>query len=136
MDSLSIEEVDNLKFLGFYFDHRLTWSSMIENMSTYFRQRMGALYRVIDFLGPRGLAVAFKSFVRPVCEYGSVAIMGASTTHLSKLDAIQKMAEKLSSLTAFLPCGQCCGPTLYISYLISEVDGLYNHFVQLLPLLH
>jgi len=31
--------------------------------------------------------------VRHVCEYGSVAIMGALTTHLSKLDTIQKMAE-------------------------------------------
>ena len=34
MDSLSIEDVDKLKILGFYFDRRLTWSSMIENKST------------------------------------------------------------------------------------------------------
>ena len=60
-----IDEVDNLKILGFHFD-------------------------------PRGFIVAYKSFVRPVCEYGSVAIMGASATHLSKLDFIQKMAERFS----------------------------------------
>ena len=34
MDSLSIKDVDKLKILGFYFDRRLTWSSMIENKST------------------------------------------------------------------------------------------------------
>jgi len=37
---------------------------------------MGALYHVRDFLGPRGSIVAYKSFVRPVCEYGSVTLMG------------------------------------------------------------
>ena len=34
MDSFSIQEVDSLKILGFYFDRRLTWSSMIESMAT------------------------------------------------------------------------------------------------------
>ena len=60
---------------------------------------MGALYHARDYLCPRGLAVAFKTLVSPVCKYGSVAIMGASATHLSKLDTIQKMAEKLSEYT-------------------------------------
>ena len=89
-----IDEVDNLKILGFHLDRKLTWSTMVDSMSTRCRQRMGALYRVRDFLGSRGFIVAYKSFVRPVCEYGSVAIMGASATHLSKLDSIQKMAER------------------------------------------
>ena len=48
------------------------------------------------FLGPRGLAVALKSIVRPACEYSSVAVIGASATHLSKLDVVQILAEKLS----------------------------------------
>jgi len=74
----------------------MTRSTMVDNMSTRCLQRMGALYRVRDFLGPRGFTVAYKSFVRPVCEYGSVAIMGASATHLSKPDSIQKMAERFS----------------------------------------
>jgi len=57
---------------------------------------MGALYHSKDYLGPKGLAIAFKAFVRPVCEYGNVAIIGASPTHLSKLD---KQAERLSGST-------------------------------------
>jgi len=98
---------------------------------------MEALYRVRDFLGARGFAIAFKSFVRPICEFGNVAIMGASATHSSKLDAIQKMAEKLSDCT-FLHCILAVRLVLlvyFVSYLISEVKGLYNSFVQLLPLL-
>jgi len=59
---------------------------MVDSMSTCCRQRIGALYHGKEFLGLRGFIVAYKSFVRPVCEYGSVAIMGASATHLSKLN--------------------------------------------------
>ena len=36
---------------------------------------------------------------RPICEYGNVVFMGASATHLHKLDSIQKMAEKLCGTT-------------------------------------
>ena len=41
-------------------------------------------------------AVAFRSFVRPVCEYGVVAFMDALTTHLSKFDKVKKWAERIS----------------------------------------
>ena len=67
---------------------------------------MEVLYHVRDNLGPRGLAVAFKSFVRPVCEYGNV---GACATHLSSLDIIQKMAEKLSECTFSSLHSHCAG---------------------------
>ena len=56
----------------------MTRSTMVDNMSTGCLKKMGNLYRARDFLGPRGFTVAYKSFVRPVCEYGSVAIIGAS----------------------------------------------------------
>ena len=90
---------------------------MIENMSTHCRQKMGTLYHVRDFLGPRGLAVAFKSFVRPVCEYFSVAVMGAAATLLSKLDMVLKMAEKLS---------ECAFPSLHACREASAVGLLYK----------
>ena len=96
MPSLPIKEVESLKILGFYFDKKLTWNTMISQLSTRCRQRMGALFRMREYLGPNGLAVAFRSFVRPVCEYGGVAFMGASATHLSKFDKMQKLAERIS----------------------------------------
>ena len=87
---------------------------MVDSMS---RQKMGALYRARDFLGPRGFIVVYKSFVRPVYEYGSVAIMGASATHLSKLDSIQKMAERF--------CG-CEFPSLHSHCKASAVGLLHK----------
>ena len=69
MATLPIEEVDVLKILGVYFDRKLTWGHMIDQLTVRCRQRLGALFRVREYLGQSGLAVAYKSFVRPVCEY-------------------------------------------------------------------
>ena len=95
MDTLSIAEVDVLKVLGIYFDRKLTWSYVIDQLATQSHQRLGAVYCVREYLGQSGLTIAFKSFVRPICEYDNIA----SATHLHKLDLIQKMAERLCSIT-------------------------------------
>ena len=72
---------------------------MIDQLTTRCRQRLGALFRVREYLGQSGLVAAYKSFVRPVCEYGSVIFMGASAVHLHKLDAVQKAAERLCQVS-------------------------------------
>ena len=103
---------------------------MIENMSTRCQQRMGVLYRVRDFLCPRHLPVAFKSFVRPVCEYGSVAVMGAAATHLMQYR--QWLRNRVN--VHFPHCIFAVRPVLwayFVSCLISEVEGLYSSFVRL-----
>ena len=65
MATLPIDEVDVLKILGIYFDQKLLWSHMIDQLVTRCRQRLGALYRIRDYLGQSGIATAFRSFVRP-----------------------------------------------------------------------
>ena len=99
MGALSITEVEVLKILGVHYDCKLTWSHMIDQLSTRARQRLGAIFRVGDYLGQSGLIIAYKSFVRPICEYSNVVFMGASATHLHKLDLIQRMAERLCGVT-------------------------------------
>ena len=57
MDALSITEVDELKILGINFDHKLTWSYMIDQLATRFCQRLGAVYHVKKYLGQSGLTI-------------------------------------------------------------------------------
>jgi len=64
MDSLPTEEVDTLKILGFCFDRKLTWSSMILYVYTLSTENRGTIW----------------CYKFSVCKYGSVAIMGASAT--------------------------------------------------------
>ena len=80
MATLPIDEVDVLKILGIYFDRKLLWSHMIDQLVIRCCQRLGALYRIRDYLGQNGIVTAFRSFVRPVCEYGNIIFMGACYT--------------------------------------------------------
>ena len=54
---------------------------MIDQLITHCRQRLGALYHIREYLDQSGFTVAYKFFVRPVCEYGGVIFMGASAVH-------------------------------------------------------
>ena len=96
------------EILGVYFDRKLTWGHMIDQLTVRCRQRLGALFRVREYLGQGGLAVAYKSFVRLVCEYGCVIFMGASAVHLHKLDAVQKAAGRLCQISFQPLSSRCC----------------------------
>ena len=88
MDGIPIVEVETLSVLGFRFDHCLTWAAMIDKMVSRSRQRLGCLRRILDYLDANALQLAYKAFIRPIMEYGNVAIMGASATQLGRLDAV------------------------------------------------
>ena len=69
MATCPIDEIDTLKILGIHFDCKLLCSHMIDQLVTRCRQGLSALYRIRDYLGQSGIVTAFRSFVRPVCEY-------------------------------------------------------------------
>ena len=92
MNNVLIRDSKVLSILGFHFDSRLTWSYMIDSSVRCCRQRLGCLRQVSEYLGSEGLILAYQAFVRPVAEYGSVLMMGASATQLSKFDRMQHHA--------------------------------------------
>ena len=50
MDGIPIKEAETLSMLGFHFDHRLTWATMIGKMVSHSRQHLGCLRRILDYL--------------------------------------------------------------------------------------
>ena len=123
MDTLYIAEVDVLKILGIYFDRKLTWSSMIDQLAAHCHQRSGAVFCARDYLSQSGLAIAFKSFIHSICEYSNIVFMIASVTHLHKLDSIQKLAEKLCGAT-FSSLSSCRNAS-FVSLLCKLLDLQY-----------
>ena len=63
------------------------------------RQRLGCLCRILDYLDSNTLQTAYKAFIRPMMEYGNVAVMGTSATQLSRLDTIQNATTKLCHIS-------------------------------------
>ena len=72
--------------------------------------------------------MAYHAFVRPVAEYGSVLMMGASATQLSKVDRMQHLAEQLCS-TQFLPLAKR-RLAAAIGLLYKLLDGTCREYLQ------
>ena len=59
---------------------------------------LGALYRMQSLLKPNDLQDVYKSFVRSKMEFGSIGYIAAAPTHLTKIDRVQRTAERMSHL--------------------------------------
>ena len=84
------------------------------------RQCLGCLCRILDYLDSNTLQLAYKAFIRPMMEYGNVAIMGASAIQLSKLDAVQNVATGLCQ-GSFVPL-QCRLHAAAVGLLLKLMD--------------
>ena len=94
-DGEEIMKTNELKILGMTFDSKLTWNKHLSNVSGRAGQKLGALRRVSSKLSVPGRATVYKSQVRSVMEFSSLAWMGAAPTHLNKLDSVQSRAIKI-----------------------------------------
>ena len=94
-DGKSLPVEKEIKVLGVTFDSKLTWNKHLSNVSGRAGQKLGALRRISSKLSVPGRATVYKSQVRSVMEYSSLAWMGAAPTHLKKLDSVQERAIKV-----------------------------------------
>ena len=92
MDGAQVERVDEVKLVGFLFDTKLTFSSMIDKLAKKARCRLGALRRLKPVLDQANLMQMYIMFIRSIMEYGSLVYMGAAKSHLDKLDRVQESA--------------------------------------------
>ena len=128
MDGTPIKEAETLSVLGFHFDRRLTWAAMIDMMVSHSRQRLGCLRRISDYIDSNTLQLAYKAFIRPLMEYGNVAIMGASAMQLGKLDTVQNAATKLCH-TSFVPL-QYRRHAATVGLVLKLLDGCCRELLQ------
>ena len=85
MDDIIISEVNSIKVLGFTFDSLLTWEPHITDILSHARQRAGQLYRCRSLLTNQDMTNIYKSWIRPMLEYGNILYSGAAATHLNRL---------------------------------------------------
>jgi len=53
------------------------------------------LYRCRSLFSSQSIATLYKSWIRPVLEYGCIVYSGAAPTHLNRLDQFQTRVEKM-----------------------------------------
>jgi len=94
-DGVPVKRKPAVKLVGYLFDEKMTWSGMIDGIAKKARRRLGMLTRLRSLLDDKNMKCIYSTFIRPIMEYGSIQFMGAAPTHLDKLDAIQRRAERV-----------------------------------------
>ena len=99
MDGVQVERATEAKLVGFIFDEKLTFGTMVDKLARKARLRIAALRRLKPMLDSSNLRTMYVMFVRSILEYGNLAYMGAAQSHLDKLDRVQESAMKLGGFT-------------------------------------
>ena len=95
----SIKFEKTAKFLGVIFDRKLTWKAHISYIIEKCKKRLNLMRMVSgQFWGAtKTLLLIYKSLIRSVLDYGSVAYDSACSSLKNKLDSIQYQALRIAT---------------------------------------
>jgi hypothetical protein len=85
----NLHQEENAVYLGMILDSKMTGSAQVDKMSKAAKRRLTFMKRVagVDWLAStKVLATTYKTYVRPVLEYGNSVFITAPKSHLAKLD--------------------------------------------------
>ena len=83
MGGHEVEQLEELKLMGYIFDEALSWGPTIGGLAKKVRTRTDAIRRMSRSLDSENMFTMYSAFVRPILEYGSMMHMGATPTHLT-----------------------------------------------------
>ncbi len=90
-----VSEVTCHTYLGLKFSYNLRWNAHIDVICTKARRRLNMMLPLKYKLDRKSLEVMYKSFVRPVMEYGIVVWGGTYDSNIVKLEQINVDALRL-----------------------------------------
>ena len=94
-DNTAVSEVNHHTYLGITFSFNLRWNTHVDELCTKANKRLNMMLPLKYKLDRRSLENMYKSFVRPVMEYGIVVWGGTYDTSLSKLEEINIKAMRI-----------------------------------------
>ena len=92
-----LQLVNTHKHLGLTFTNSLSWSTHIDAVVTKCNRQLGMLKKFKYIWSHKALETCYKSFVRPVIEYGSVIYDNCLLEDVTKLEGVQLEAARLVS---------------------------------------
>lgn len=98
LDGVPIKFESNTKFLGVYFDQRLSWAKHVEYIVEKCKSRINVL-RCISGISwganSKLLYMLYRALIRPILEYGCECFASSSKSTLAKLDSVQYKCLKI-----------------------------------------
>ena len=101
---LSIER--NLRFLGVYFDQKLSFAYHIDQLMTKCNQRMWMIKQYCKYFSRRDVLEMYHLWIRSLLDYACVVYNMAAERDLTKIDSFQRKC-----LRVLLHSGQLCSGT-------------------------
>ncbi|XP_062706171.1 uncharacterized protein LOC134287690 [Aedes albopictus] len=92
LNGLQIEQIDEYKYLGIWFDSKLNWNTHIIHIQKVCSRRINFLRTITGTwwgANPSDLITLYKTTIRSVMEYGCFTFGSAAQIHFSKLERIQ-----------------------------------------------
>ena len=104
---------------------------MIDRLAEKARSRVAALFRIRTYLSSENMKLMYISFVRSIIEYGSVAWMGAASSHLCKLDRVQSAAQRIGrfSVEPLVNRRKAAAMLFAVKMLSGSCKGVLNKFM-------
>ena len=97
-DRTELARTYDAKYLGVYFDYKLSWAQQIQTAADKAQKRNNLLKRLTATkwgATQEVLATAYKTYVRPVMEYASEVTALSSEANLRKLEVVQNNALRI-----------------------------------------
>lgn len=118
-DGTAVAEDNSVKLLGVTFDRLLSFRDHLRSVTLRANQRIGLLRKAARVLDYEGRLATYKGFVRPLMEYAPLVWMGAASSHLLKLDKVQRRALHIIGPQTLLP-------SLSVRRTVSAMTYLYK----------
>ena len=98
LNNSPLEQVDSYKYLGVWITSTLTWSLQVNDVCMKARRQIGFLYRTLyNFADANTFLRLYLTHVRPRLEYAAVVWDPHQSSHINKLENVQKFALKAAT---------------------------------------
>ena len=92
-----LEENSIAKYLGVYFDDKLTWEHHINYTNKRLSRGIGILAKMRHYVSEKTLTSVYTAFIQPHIDYGVLSWASSTKTHLKKIDISFKKAVRITS---------------------------------------
>jgi hypothetical protein len=100
-DGNVLERTAHTKFLGVYFDEKLTWSYHLNHIANKISRGLGMMGRCRKILSNDTLVTLYFSLIYPYLYYCCIVWVGACATAIHKLEVLQNRAVRLITRSPF-----------------------------------
>ena len=124
LDSISLKQETEVKFLGIYIDECLTWKSHISYICKKISKSVGIMYRFRFFLSSNTKLSLYYTLIYPYLTYCTTVWSSTYVTNLNRIFLLQKRAVRAMTNSNHLAPSAPLFAQLNILYIF-KVNSLY-----------